>query len=105
MYVPGCSDSQPHATACNDLPFVVSSRILRPSDRRNRGASLVNAAWIVLALAFAVAVLMLTTSWRRRDQQVDLGSVSHQWIAEQRMASTRSTALRKPYVHPTPIHR
>jgi hypothetical protein len=84
MCVPGCGDSQPHGTACNDLPFVVSSRIVRPGDRTNR-ASLVNAAWIVLALAVAVAVLMLSTSWRRRDQQVDLGSVSHQWIAEQRM--------------------
>jgi hypothetical protein len=45
----------------------------------------VNAAWIVLGIGVAVAVLMLTTSWRRRDQALDLGSVSHQWIAEQRM--------------------
>jgi hypothetical protein len=45
----------------------------------------VNAVWIVLGIGVAVAVLMLTTSWRRRDQEVDLGSVSHQWIAEQRM--------------------
>jgi hypothetical protein len=46
----------------------------------------VNAAWIVLAVgAAAVAMLMFTTSWRRRDQEVDLGSVSHQWIAEQRL--------------------
>jgi hypothetical protein len=45
----------------------------------------VNAAWIVLGIGVAVAVLTLTTSWRRRDQELDLGSVSHQWIAEQRM--------------------
>ena len=44
-----------------------------------------NVAWIVLGIGVAVAVLMITTSWRRRDQQRDLGSVSHQWIAEQRM--------------------
>jgi heme exporter protein D len=46
----------------------------------------VNAVWIVLGIgAVAVAMLMLTTLWRRRDQQSDLGNVSHQWIAEQRM--------------------
>jgi hypothetical protein len=45
----------------------------------------VNAAWILMGIGVAVAMLMLTTSWRRRDQQVDLGSVSHQWMAEQRM--------------------
>ena len=57
-----------------------------PSARTSKnGASLVNAVWIVLGIGVAVAVLMLTTSWRRRDQEVDLGSVSHQWIAEQRM--------------------
>jgi hypothetical protein len=36
-------------------------------------------------MGVAVAMLMLTTSWRRRDQEADLGSVSHQWMAEQRM--------------------
>jgi hypothetical protein len=45
----------------------------------------VNAGWIVLGMGIAVAVLMLATSWFRRDQDVDLGSVSHHWIAEQRM--------------------
>jgi hypothetical protein len=30
-------------------------------------------------------MLMLTTSWRRRDQGLDLGNVSHHWIAERRM--------------------
>jgi hypothetical protein len=46
----------------------------------------VNAAWIVLGIGgVAVAMLMLTTPWRRRDQQLDLGSVSQQWMAEQRM--------------------
>jgi hypothetical protein len=45
----------------------------------------VNTAWIVIGIGVAVAMLVLTTSWRRRDQEVDLGSVSHQWMAEQRM--------------------
>jgi hypothetical protein len=48
-------------------------------------ASLVNAVWIVLGLGIAVAVLMFATSWLRRAQDVDLGSVSDQWIAEQRL--------------------
>jgi hypothetical protein len=46
----------------------------------------VNAAWIILGIGVvAVVMLMLTRSWRRRHQGLDLGSVSHQWIAEQRM--------------------
>jgi hypothetical protein len=45
----------------------------------------VNTAWIVIGIGVAVAMLVLTTSWRRRDQEVDLGTVSHQWMAEQRM--------------------
>jgi hypothetical protein len=44
----------------------------------------VNAVWIVLIIGAAVATLVLTTLWRRRDQKADLGSVSHQWIAERR---------------------
>lgn len=44
-----------------------------------------NASWILLGVAVAVAVVVLVTSWLRRDHDVDLGSVSHQWIAEQRM--------------------
>jgi hypothetical protein len=58
----------------------------RPNDRTRRNrASIVNAAWIVLGIGVAVAMLILTTSWRRRDHERDLGSVSHQWMAEQRM--------------------
>ena len=44
-----------------------------------------NAGWIVLGLGIAVVVLMVAASWRRRAYDVDLGSVSHQWLAEQRM--------------------
>jgi len=46
--------------------------------------SLVGAVWIVLGAAVAVAIVMLATSWLRRNQDRDLGTVSHQWIAEQR---------------------
>jgi hypothetical protein len=45
----------------------------------------VNAGWIVMGMGIAVAVLMLTISWLRRAQDVDLGRVSDQWIAEQRL--------------------
>lgn len=46
-----------------------------------------NTAWIVIAVAIATAVIALIASWRRGDQSVDLGAVSHQWIAEHRLGS------------------
>jgi hypothetical protein len=46
--------------------------------------SLVNTLWMVLAVGVAVAVVVLAMSWFRRSQDFDLGTVSHQWIAEQR---------------------
>ena len=52
---------------------------------RGNGASLVNAGLIVLGMGVAVTVLALATSWFRRDHHADLGSVSHHWIAEQRL--------------------
>jgi hypothetical protein len=55
----------------------------RPGRSRNR-ASLVTAGWLVLGMAVGLAGLVLATTWLRRNEQVDLGSVSHQWIAEQR---------------------
>ena len=51
----------------------------------SNGASLVNAAWIPLAIGITGAVTMMTTSWLRRDQYNSLGAVGHQWIAEQRL--------------------
>jgi hypothetical protein len=45
----------------------------------------VTAGWIILGIAVAVALLVFAASWRRRDQEADLGSVSHQWMAEQRL--------------------
>jgi hypothetical protein len=56
----------------------------RPGDRdSSSGASLVNAGWILPAIGVARAVVMLATSWARRDQYGDLGTVSHHWTAEQ----------------------
>jgi uncharacterized protein (TIGR03382 family) len=53
--------------------------------------SLVTVGWIILGLGIVAAVLMLATSWLRRDRKdADLGSVSHQWIAEQRTDHERS---------------
>ena len=43
-----------------------------------------NAGSIVLGMATAVACLVLVRTWLRRGEDVDLGSVSHQWIAEHR---------------------
>ena len=45
-----------------------------------------NEAWILLGMAIAAAGLVLATTRFRRGEHVDLGSVSHQWIAEQRAA-------------------
>ena len=40
--------------------------------------------WILLGTGIAIAGLVLATSWLRRDHEAELGSVSHQWIAEHR---------------------
>jgi hypothetical protein len=45
----------------------------------------VNAGWILLAVGIVGAGVMRVTSWVRRDQYLDLGTVSHHWIAEQRL--------------------
>jgi hypothetical protein len=42
-------------------------------------------AWLLLATGIGAAVLVLVTSWLRGKHEADLGSVSHRWIAEQRM--------------------
>jgi hypothetical protein len=43
------------------------------------------AVWIVVGLGAIGAVAALITTWNRRDQPPDLGVVSRQWIAEQRL--------------------
>jgi hypothetical protein len=41
--------------------------------------------WIVAGLGVAAAIVALASSWLRRDQRADLGTVSHQWITENRL--------------------
>jgi hypothetical protein len=62
-----------------------------PGDRDDGspGASLVNAGWILLTVAVAGALVMLAISWARRDQYRDLGTVSHRWIAEQKLGQAQ----------------
>lgn len=43
--------------------------------------------WVIVALGIAGAIVALVTAWRRGDRLGDLGSVSHQWIAEHRLGS------------------
>jgi hypothetical protein len=45
----------------------------------------VTVVWIVVGVGVAGAVMALLSSWRRRGGQADLGVVSSQWIAEQRL--------------------
>jgi hypothetical protein len=45
----------------------------------------VNVVWIALGIGIVVAAVALATSWIRRYQGVDLGTVSHQWMAQQRL--------------------
>jgi hypothetical protein len=67
----------------------------RPGDRdASNGASLVNAAWILLVIGVAGAVAMLARSWARRYQYGDLGTVSQYWIAEQERLGQGQTSQR-----------
>ena len=50
-----------------------------------------NAGWILLVLGIAGAVVMQATSRLRRDQYGDLGTVSHHWIAEQRLGQGQNS--------------
>jgi hypothetical protein len=43
-----------------------------------------NPTWILLGVVVAVGIVVLVASWLRRPQRPELGTVSHQWIAEQR---------------------
>jgi hypothetical protein len=46
---------------------------------------LVNPNWIVYAVGVTGAIVMFATSWLRRGRLADLGTVSHQWLTEQRL--------------------
>lgn len=46
-----------------------------------------SAAWLALLVGLALAVVAVASSVFRRHGPVDLGTVSHQWIAEQRFGA------------------
>lgn len=46
-----------------------------------------NTAWVVIGVGIAIALVARVTLWLRGDQPADLGTVSHQWIAEHRFGS------------------
>jgi hypothetical protein len=48
---------------------------------------MLNTVWVVVGVGLAGAAVALVKSWRRNDHPVDLGAVSHQWIAEHRLGS------------------
>jgi hypothetical protein len=48
---------------------------------------LTNALWLVVGLGGIGVVIALMASWFRRTQTADLGTVSDQWIAEQRLGA------------------
>jgi hypothetical protein len=41
----------------------------------------------VLVLGVAIAVIGRVASWRRDNHTADMGTVSHQWLAEHRLGS------------------
>ena len=47
-----------------------------------------NALWILLSIAGLGALAQLV-SWLSRGKNPDLGSVSHQWVAEHRLSQTQ----------------
>lgn len=62
-----------------------SRRARAERNRRRERGSLVNTMWVVVGLGVAGALVALVTAWHRRDQPPDLGAVSYQWVAEQRL--------------------
>jgi hypothetical protein len=45
--------------------------------------------WIAILAALAAVAIVAILPWLRRRDRVDLGTVSHAWIAEQRFGATR----------------
>jgi len=49
----------------------------------------VNINWILVLVVVAVTVAVAVSFWVRRRDELDLGAVSDQWIAEQRFGASR----------------
>lgn len=47
-----------------------------------------NVGWMAVLIGVALAVVAVASSWFRRHEPLDLGTVSHQWIAEQRFGTS-----------------
>jgi hypothetical protein len=43
--------------------------------------------WIIIGVGAVACAAIVVASWRRRQYVSDLGSVSSQWMAEQRMSA------------------
>ena len=52
--------------------------------------TLLSAVWLVGGMTLVGIVVALVTSRYRRDRAADLGTVSHQWMAEQRFGGPRN---------------
>jgi len=46
-----------------------------------------NVGWMAVLIGLALALVAIASSWFRRHEPLDLGTVSHQWIAEQRFGA------------------
>ena len=62
------------------------ARSLVNRSRTRESGALLNGLWIVAALGVVAVIVALISAWQRRSgQRTDLGTVSHQWIMENRM--------------------
>ena len=62
-------------------------------DRRIIRAAVVTVVWIGLLVGAGAMAIIIWTSWRRRVEMAELGTVSEQWLAEQR-ANDRNDSAR-----------
>ena len=49
-----------------------------------------SSTWIILlGIVLVTAIVTMIGRWKWRGRQSDLGSVSHRWVAEERMSKTK----------------
>jgi hypothetical protein len=54
----------------------------------------VNMLWIAGGVGVIAALAAILRTWQRREHSDDMGSVSHQWISEQRLGQQGPDARR-----------